>query len=91
MMPAGIEEVDKAKKDGRWARAYDSSSVATVPDDFLKALAKEKKAKAFFETLGKTKVYSIISRLHHAKKPETRQKWITTIIDMLNRGETFHQ
>jgi len=38
-----------------------------VPDDFIKELARNKKANAFFETLNKTNLYSIAYRLHTAK------------------------
>ena len=55
-----------------------------------KELGKNKKAKAFFETLNKTNLYSIVYRLQTAKKPETREKWKQRIIEMLARGEKFH-
>lgn len=35
MKAAGQAQIDAAKKDGRWAAAYDSSSQATFPEDFL--------------------------------------------------------
>ena len=54
MRSPGLEEVEKAKADGRWAKAYDSPKDMQLPDDFMKALSKNKKAKAFFETLNKT-------------------------------------
>ncbi|KAF4969841.1 hypothetical protein FSARC_2999 [Fusarium sarcochroum] len=38
MQPAGQAEIDAAKGDGRWERAYSSSSNATVPEDFQTAL-----------------------------------------------------
>ena len=90
MNPAGLKEVEAAKTDGRWRAAYDSFGKAAVPDDFLKALAGNGKAKAFFETLSKTNLYSITYRLQTAKKPETRQKRIRAIIEALSRGEKFH-
>jgi uncharacterized protein YdeI (YjbR/CyaY-like superfamily) len=90
MMPPGLKEVVRAKKDGRWARAYDPPSKAVVPEDFLKELAKHKKAKIFFDTLEKRNVYAIIYRLQNSKKPETRQRWTTRIIEMLKKGEKFH-
>ena len=90
MMPAGLKEVAQAKEDGRWARAYDPPSTASVPEDFLKELAKRKKAKAFFETLEKADIYAITYRLQNSKKPETRQRWINRIVEMLSRGEKFH-
>ncbi|HXY11494.1 MAG TPA: YdeI/OmpD-associated family protein [Terriglobales bacterium] len=90
MAPAGRKEVMAAKADGRWKAAYDSFSNARVPADFLKALAKNKRAKAFFQTLNKTNLYSIACRLQTAKKPETRDKRMQSILERLARGEKFH-
>lgn len=90
MQPAGLAEVERAKADGRWQKAYDSPSEMTIPDEFIKAVSKNKKAKAFFETLNKTNRYAIAWRLQTAKKPETKEKRIKMIIDMLAKGEKFH-
>jgi uncharacterized protein YdeI (YjbR/CyaY-like superfamily) len=90
MRPPGQEAVRKAKEDGRWARAYDAPSQMEVPEDFLEALAKHKKALAFFETLNKTNRYAIAWRLQTAKKPETRQRRMEKLLDMLIRGEKLH-
>ena len=38
MMPAGMKEVDAAKRDGRWKKAYASQSSAKVPADLKAAL-----------------------------------------------------
>jgi uncharacterized protein YdeI (YjbR/CyaY-like superfamily) len=80
MMAAGLEHVELAKKDGRWERAYDSPKNAEIPKDFLDALNKNKKAKAFFATLNKTNLYSITFRLQNSKKPETRERWVSKIM-----------
>ena len=72
MTPSGLAEVKAAKADGRWNSAYDSFGSAVPPADFLKELAKSKKASAFFKTLSKTNLYSIIYRLQTAKKPECK-------------------
>jgi uncharacterized protein YdeI (YjbR/CyaY-like superfamily) len=90
MTDAGLRVVDAAKKDGRWQAAYDSQSKATPPEDFLEALDKNQKAKAFFETLNKANIYSIVYRLQTAKKSETREKRMKTILEMLEQGEKFH-
>jgi uncharacterized protein YdeI (YjbR/CyaY-like superfamily) len=90
MTSAGLKELDAAKADGRWQAAYDSFSNARVPDDFLKALAKNQRAKAFFATLNRTNLYSIVYRLQTAKKPETREKRMRAIVEQLARGERFH-
>jgi uncharacterized protein YdeI (YjbR/CyaY-like superfamily) len=90
MTASGRAEVDAAKKDGRCTAAYDPPSRATFPDDFLAALRKNKKAKAFLETLNKANRYAIAYRLQTAKKPETRRRRMEAILAMLARGETFH-
>jgi uncharacterized protein YdeI (YjbR/CyaY-like superfamily) len=90
MKPSGLKEAEAAKTDGRWQRAYDSPSNMTVPEDFLRELSKDKKAFAIFKTLNKTNTYAIAWRLQTAKKPETREKRMKTILEMLSRGEKFH-
>jgi uncharacterized protein YdeI (YjbR/CyaY-like superfamily) len=90
MKPAGIAQVEAAKADGRWENAYAGSGAATIPDDFLAALKKNKKAKAFFDTLNKQNLFAIYFRLQNAKKPETRAKHIATFIAMLEKQEKFH-
>jgi uncharacterized protein YdeI (YjbR/CyaY-like superfamily) len=90
MKRAGLDEVVAAKKDGRWKRAYDSPSAATIPRDFIEELSKDKKAKAFFEGLNRANLYAIAYRLQTAKKPETRERRMRFILAMLARGEKFH-
>ena len=90
MQPAGLKEVENAKSDGRWAKAYDSPANMTFPEDFLVALSKNKKALEFFDSLNKVNKYAIGWRLQTAIKPETKQKRIKTIIEMLKNGEKFH-
>ena len=63
---------------------------ALPPEDFLKELAKNKKAKAFFENLNKANVYSIVYRLQTAKKPATREKRMKAILAMMEQGKAFH-
>jgi uncharacterized protein YdeI (YjbR/CyaY-like superfamily) len=90
MVPAGLKAVEAAKADGRWKAAYDPPRKASPPEDFLKALAKSKKAKTFLEGLNKANVYAIVYRLQTAKKPETRERRMKMILAMLDRGEAFH-
>lgn len=90
MKPAGLQEVEKAKADGRWDQAYDSPANMEMPEDFLQKLSKDKSAQAFFNTLNKTNKYAIGWRLQTAKKPETREKRMKNILEMLSRGEKFH-
>ena len=87
--PAGLREIEQAKKDGRWTEAYASQSKATVPDDFEKALAKNKGARGFFEALDAANRYAILYRIH-TSKPKARAQRIELFVSMLNRGETIH-
>jgi uncharacterized protein YdeI (YjbR/CyaY-like superfamily) len=90
MTRAGLEAVEAAKMDGRWEAAYDSPRNATPPEEFLEALGNNKKAKAFFGTLSKANVYAIVYRLQTAKRPETRQRRLQMIVEMLACGKKFH-
>ena len=90
MKPAGLAAVERAKANGRWDQAYDPHSRAVVPDDLAAALARNRKANVFFETLTGANRYAVLFRIQTAVKPETRAKRITLFVAMLARGETFH-
>src|ERR1700727_567842 len=90
MLTAGMREIERARKDGRWETAYAPQSTAEVPDDLKAALARNKKASKFFKTLDRVNRYSILYRVHNAKKPETRAARIEKFVTMLAAGETVH-
>jgi uncharacterized protein YdeI (YjbR/CyaY-like superfamily) len=85
-----LNEIERAQKDGRWNAAYAPQSTAQVPDDLRAALAKNKKAKSFFETLDSTNRYAILYRIHDAKKPETRVARIEKYVTMLIERKTIY-
>jgi uncharacterized protein YdeI (YjbR/CyaY-like superfamily) len=90
MMPSGLAEVERAKKDGRWDRAYESQSRASVPEDLEAALAKNARAAKFFATLDSRNRYAVLFRVQHAKKAETRARRIAQFVEMLAKGEKLH-
>jgi uncharacterized protein YdeI (YjbR/CyaY-like superfamily) len=90
MRPGGLKEIERARKDGRWDAAYAPQSTVQVPGDLLAALAKNKKAKSFFETLDSVNRYAILYRIHSAKKPETRRARLEKFVAMLTEGKTIH-
>lgn len=90
LKPSGLKEIEAAKADGRWTAAYDSPSRMQVPDYFINELLKNKEAFAFYESLNKTNKYAITWRLQTAKKPETREKRMKQILEMLEKKEKFH-
>lgn len=90
MKPAGLKEVERAKRDGRWDAAYDSASKATVPSDFQSALDSNARAKDFFGTLDSRNRYAVLFRIQTAKKAETRARKISQFVQMLERHEKVH-
>jgi uncharacterized protein YdeI (YjbR/CyaY-like superfamily) len=91
MKPAGLRQVEEAKGDGRWDRAYSPPSTAKLPEDFIKALQKNKKARAFFTRLDRANIYSVVFRLENAKNEESRRMKIRQMIGMFEKGEKFHR
>jgi uncharacterized protein YdeI (YjbR/CyaY-like superfamily) len=90
MKPAGLEQIERAKQDGRWESAYDSPRNATGDPQFQKALNKNPRAKAFFKTINAANRYAILWRIQTARKAETKAKRIRTFIEMLEKGKTLH-
>jgi len=90
MEAPGLEEVERAKRDGRWQRAYDGARASSVPADLADALARNARAKAFFETLDSANRYAILYRVQTAKRPETRADRIQRFVGMCARHETLH-
>lgn len=90
MQAPGHAQIEAAKADGRWARAYDGARASAVPEDLLAALEAEPKAKAFFATLNAANRYAVLWRIQTAVKPETRARRIAQLVEMLARGETVH-
>jgi uncharacterized protein YdeI (YjbR/CyaY-like superfamily) len=90
MEAPGLAEVERARRDGRWDRAYDGARTAIVPPDLARALARDPKARAFFEALDRANRYAILYRVQTAKRPETRARRIQTFVEMCARHETLH-
>lgn len=90
MQPSGLKEIEAAKKDGRWDKAYDSPSQMNIPADFLAILKKDQQAYEFFKTLNKANTYAIAWRLETAKKPETREKRMQILLKMMKKRQKLH-
>lgn len=90
MQAPGHAQIEAAKADGRWARAYDGARMSAIPEDLLAALEAEPSAKAFFATISAANRYAILWRIQTAVKAETRVRRIAQLVQMLARGETIH-
>ena len=90
LAPAGIREMEAAKRDGRWGAAYASPKAMVVPPDLEARLAKSSRARRAFERLDGQNRYAILYRLHDAKRPETRQRRLEQFVAMLEAGRAIH-
>lgn len=86
----GLKEVEAAKADGRWDRAYGGSKDMTIPPDLQAAIDAEPKAKATLETLSAQNRFSLAFRTHNMKTEAGRRKKIQSFVEMLKRGETIY-
>lgn len=86
MRQGGQAQVEAAQTDGRWEAAYASPSKMTVPDDLAAALDAAG-ARAAFEALKGAERYSILYRVHDAKKLETRARRIAKHVAALAEAD----
>ena len=91
MTPRGLAEVERARADGRWDRAYAGPKTAEPHPDFLAALGRNPEAAAFFDTLNSQNRFAVYYRIQEAKRPETRARRIETFIEKLARHEKFYE
>jgi uncharacterized protein YdeI (YjbR/CyaY-like superfamily) len=91
MKPPGLQAIEAAQQDGRWAAAYESQKNISIPEDFQAALDENSEAKAFFATLNSVNRYAILFRIHNAKRTETRSRRIRQFVEMLESGGKLHQ
>jgi len=92
MTPHGQAQIDAAKKDGRWGRAYApirKASADNLPPDLLKAIRANAKARKTFEGLSRMNLFALAFRTNNMKTPEGRARKIATLVAMLARGETI--
>ncbi len=86
MRPAGLAQVEAARADGRWDRAYAGPATATVPDDLAAALAADPAAERAFAALGAQDRYAVLYRVQTAATPATRAKRIAAAVTRLAGG-----
>jgi uncharacterized protein YdeI (YjbR/CyaY-like superfamily) len=90
MTPHGLQEVEAAKADGRWARAYGSGQGMKIPDDLQAAIDAEPKARKMLAGLSEQNRFALAFRVHNMKTPAGRQRKIEAFVEMLKRGETIY-
>ncbi len=89
MQAAGLAQVEAAKADGRWERAYAGRGDMEPPPEFLEALRGNPVALAFHGTLDKQNLFALYYRLHTVKRAETRTRKIAQFVETLAKGQTI--
>jgi uncharacterized protein YdeI (YjbR/CyaY-like superfamily) len=90
MTEHGLREVEAAKADGRWDKAYGSGKGMKIPDDLQAAIDANPGAKAMLAKLSAQNRFSLAFRIHNMKTEAGRRKKIETFVEMLKRGETIY-
>ena len=85
-----MKQVDQAKADGRWTRAYKGGKDMKIPDDLQAAIDAEPKAKAMLAKLSAQNRFALAFRTHNMKTEAGRNKKIEAFVAMLKRGETIY-
>jgi uncharacterized protein YdeI (YjbR/CyaY-like superfamily) len=83
MRPGGRAQVDAAKADGRWERAYAAQRDATIPDDLATELASNDRARAAFAALSRSQQYAVFLPLLKARSPAARTRALQRAVQRL--------
>jgi uncharacterized protein YdeI (YjbR/CyaY-like superfamily) len=89
IQPCGLEQVNKAKADGRWDMAYEPPSKMEVPNAFIQMIKKDKSAFGFYSTLNKTNTYAIAFKIATVKEEKRKDKMLQ-IFEMLKNKKAFY-
>ncbi|MBI4048624.1 MAG: YdeI/OmpD-associated family protein [Devosia nanyangense] len=87
MTAHGQRQIDAAKADGRWDKAYASPGKMETPPDLLAAIEANPAAYETFNKLNATNRYALAFRTHNMKTEAGRKKKIAGFVEMLARGE----
>jgi len=86
MTKAGMEKIEEAKKNGRWASAYSSKRNPTVPEDLRNALSRSRSVSDAFDKLASSQQLQYVFWVDTAKKAETRNKRIDAVVKIMQKG-----
>ncbi|WP_200975599.1 YdeI family protein [Echinicola sp. 20G] len=86
MTELGLESVKIAKQNGSWT-LLDSAEKLEIPADLEEAFGQRPKAKAYFLSLSKSARKSLLQWIAMAKRPATREKRISELIESASKEE----
>jgi len=86
MRPRGLAEVEKARADGRWDRAYAGSAGATTHPVLQAALDADAPAAAAYAALSRANRFRVSFRLQGLKRDDTVARHVADIVEGLRAG-----
>jgi uncharacterized protein YdeI (YjbR/CyaY-like superfamily) len=89
MRPQGQLEIDRAKADGRWDRAYRQRD-GDLPQELQEALEADPKVAEAFASQSAQNRFAMAFRVANLKRPASRAARVAQYVEMLKRGETLH-
>lgn len=81
MTKAGFDQIDIAKKNGQWEKAYSSQKAAIMPKELEDALKENKVAWKNFNSFAKSYQNTYIAWVTTAKRQDTIQKRIRVVVE----------
>lgn len=89
MTEHGLAQVEAAKSDGRWERAYRVKE-SQIPEDLQAAIDAAPKAREMLGKLSAQNRFALAFRVQQMKTASGRERKIRTLVEMLARGETIY-
>ncbi|UVE95849.1 YdeI family protein [Dietzia sp. B32] len=83
LRPRGVAEIDRAKSDGRWDRAYPGQATAQPPESLDIALEAAPAAKAAFARLTRAERFSALLPLLTATNEDALERRVARLISRL--------
>ena len=90
MTEHGLKQVNAAKADGRWDKAYGSGKDLKIPPDLQTAIDADPAAKEMLGKFTEQNRFALAFRMHKIKTDAARKRNVDTFVDMLKRGETIY-
>ena len=86
MCESGLAKVTAAKESGVWDKSADRPKISfELPSEFKKALARNNKAKMFFDQLAPSYQKQFIGWINVAKRQETKERRVNESIALLQQ------
>jgi uncharacterized protein YdeI (YjbR/CyaY-like superfamily) len=85
MAAPGLAKIEAAKQDGSWT-SLDAVEALIVPPDLARALAANKKAKAFFDASAPSSRKGALHWINNVKSPALRAKRIAHVVSQAAKG-----